>query len=322
VESALEWITERVMTGSTGDEDLTPQALSFLLRRYATTGRADLGELLGTALARALDRYARPAPDDRRAGDAPDQAGAEEWLIVFIEAAGLSEDARLWPVAASLTASLTGGWPSRRRFATALRGVEACLFATQLDPPAADVQTAIDELERIVGSAYVPGDGLANAMNGGQRSPGDLIDHVAAASALLTAYGIAGRLPYSMLAEELMQFARRSWWNERRGGFHAPMPSVEAGTSEVDRSTAPVERRQTNDLFAANCEAARVLCRLAALHRDQDYRHAAVIAEQSDYVGDAGRTLESLVDGYRASGADVALYGLALVEHETLLRSD
>ena len=40
-----------------------------------------------------------------------------------------------------------------------------------------------------------------------------------------------------------------------------------------------------------HCEAARVLCRLAALHDDADYRRAAVIAEGADYRDEAARIL-------------------------------
>jgi hypothetical protein len=98
-----------------------------------------------------------------------------------------------------------------------------------------------------------------------------------------------------MLAEELMQFARRRWWDEERGGFHA--------------NPAP---------FVSNCESVRVLCRLAALHEDADYRKAAVVAHQSDYADDAKRTLESLGLSYRDQGLDAARYGIALGEYLSL----
>ena len=64
---------------------------------------------------------------------------------------------------------------------------------------------AIDQLEHVVGGAYQPGagrDASATRAHGTSAISG-------AASALLTAYAITGRLPYSMLAEELMQTARR-----------------------------------------------------------------------------------------------------------------
>lgn len=305
---AVDWITDRVLQALVQGEPAPPRALTFLLRRYVETGREDLSDALGPALARALDRCS----SDPEAGPTS-TSGVEsaEWLMLFVEAAGFSEDERFCGAAAGLVAALVERWPSHGNVVPALRSVEACLSATRLERTNANAAAAIDELERIIGAAYLPGDGLARTTNGRMRELGDLLDHAAAASALLTAYAIAGRLPYSMLAEELMQFARRSWWDDARGGFHA-------GTANVERSTANVERRTSNDLFIANCEAARVLCRLAALHRDQEYRQAAVIAEQSDYADDAARTLESLLDEYRVMELEATIYGLALGEIQLL----
>ena len=113
------------------------------------------------------------------------------------------------------------------------------------------------------------------------RSPfvrGGLSDQVRSASTLLTAYMLTARLPYAMLADELMQPSRRT-------------------------------RRQTNAdaPFALTCDAARVFCRLAALHRDDDYRRTAVLAVDTDYVREATRTLDALAPSVartrRRSGA-------------------
>jgi hypothetical protein len=108
-------------------------------------------------------------------------------------------------------------------------------------------------------------------------------DHLRGASALLTAYEITGRLPYPMLAEELVAIGGRN--------VHA-----DAGVS-------------------IHCDAARVLCRLAALHDDPDYRRAAVIAPGAEYREDAARILA--VQSPRARGgspSDAAAYGIALAE--------
>ena len=152
---------------------------------------------------------------------------------------------------------------------------------------------AIDELERIVGGAYQPGEGMAHAIGAPVFARGDLSDQVRTAGALLTAYAVTDRLPYSMLAEELVQGARRTWWDAEHGGFLPTKP------------------------FAPNCEAALVLCRLSALHGDAGYREAAVVAADADYAGDAGRTLAALAATLEDPGVDVALFGLAL--HELLL---
>jgi hypothetical protein len=109
------------------------------------------------------------------------------------------------------------------------------------------------------------------------------IDQVRASAVLLTAFELTGRLPYSMLAEELIQHAQHQPW---------------------DRSDVVV-----------SCETARVLCRLAALHDDPEYRGAAVIADGADYRGDAARLVMQQSPRARAGApAHAALYGLALRE--------
>ena len=105
----------------------------------------------------------------------------------------------------------------------------------------------------------------------GIRARGSADDHVRGASALLTAFEITGRLPYSMLAEELIAVAG----------------------ARACRRRGPA---------SIQCEAARVLCRLAALHDDPDYRGAAVIAGGADYRAEASRILAA--ESARARAAD------------------
>ena len=143
-------------------------------------------------------------------------------------------------------------------------------------------------------AAYRPGRGLARAVNDPGGARGALADHVRTSSALLTAYDVSGRLPYPMLAEELMRFARETLWDEHAGAYH-------------DSADGP--RRP----FAINCEAARVLCRLAALHGRSDYRAAAVIRSDADYAGDAARILRAQRGTFREHGVRSAPYGLALL---------
>ena len=66
--------------------------------------------------------------------------------------------------------------------------------------------------------------------------------------------------------------------------------------------------------FTINCAAARVLCHLAALHADADYRAMAAVGQQVDYAERAHRTLSSLDGVYRQFGVDSAPYGLAIEE--------
>jgi uncharacterized protein YyaL (SSP411 family) len=151
--------------------------------------------------------------------------------------------------------------------------VDACLRAAGIVDPHELVPAAIDHLEHIVGGSYRPGEGVR----------GSAADQVHAASALLTAFEITGRLPYSMLAEELMQIARREPWPD-------------------------------TDLLG-HCEAARVLSRLAALHDDPAYRGAAIVATDADYRSDAARILAAQsARAHAAPTPHAAAYGLALRE--------
>lgn len=273
--AAIEWVTDRVLQALTRDEPIPPSALAFLLRRYAASGRADVGDALGAALARALDE----------ASAAGDPRGRAQWLSLFVEAAALSEDERLRTEAAALATALRQAWPAHDGLQPAMHSVAACLYAASALPdfvkPRDIVPAAIDELERVVRDVYRPGEGIAG---------GGLLDHAAMASALLAAFAITGRLPYSMLAEELMQFAARN---------------LEPGA-------------ERSDFFVATCEAARVRCRLARLHRDEDYRQVAVIAVDCDYAADAERALRSLAPIYCDYGVDAAVYGLALLDLQAL----
>ncbi len=236
-------------------------ALILSLRHFATTDREEVRETLGQGLTAALASYA----------DEPTFSGRAAWLSLFRDAAALSDDARLPAAAGCLVASLRHDWHRPARVADTACAIEACLHAADLDPDAAGalIAAAVDELERIVGRSYGPGEGI-----------GDYADHVRAAAALVTAYEVTGRLPYAMLAEELMQGSKRT-----------PAP---------DRG------------FTTACEAARVFCRLALLHDDAHYRASAVLAPNADYRADASRILAALAPSADAGAA--AQYGLALSE--------
>jgi len=286
-DAAVERIVQGVLDAIGRGEGESPAELLLLLRRYVSTGRPELSEALGTALARALDRCTSP---DRR------EDLSSEWLGVFVEAAAISQDERLPAAAESMVASMRRSWPARGELRASFRAVESCLAAAHLGNEDDVATSAIDELERIVGRSYEPGDGLT-----GQG----LLEHSAAASALLTAFAVAGRLPYAMLADELIQFSRRTWWNDTVGGFDANAePSIQN----------PDPRTQNAEGFLANCEMARVLCRMALLHADSSYRDIAVLAPRANYTEDARRTLARLAPPVDPTG-DSALYALALDEY-------
>ena len=299
--AAIDRITRVVLDAIAGGASAGPAAVTLLLHQYVATGRTDVRDALGPALAQAIDRCEHgeaealkgPAAlhDDRR-----DQRA--DWLMVFVDAAAIADDDRVGAAASSLLDALRSAWPSSGRVDLAMRSVDACLRAAHHDGNAMRIGAAIDELERIVSNVYEPGEGFTALVQPHAHEAGDLRDHLAAASALLTAYQVTARLPYSMLAEELMQFARRSWWDEHCGAFVRGRPA----NQEADR-------------FVGNAEAARVLCRLAVLHQDSEYRALAVIAHASDYDADARRTLEWLAALWSDRPLDAAAsYGLAVAE--------
>lgn len=276
---AVERLTESVLDALARDEP-TSSAVRFLLRRYAATGRDDIRLALEPALTQALDRWPEAARDEYPG-----------WLMLFAEAAAVSADERVREAAAGLAASLRQSWGRERRIAVAASGVEACLRADGLDVPGGNMQGAIDELERLVAAAYQPGEGLLPAVSGGRPR---LVDHVRTASALLTAFEGTGRLPYSMLAEELMQFAVRTLGDAGAAGFF-----------DADSEAKP---------FALNCEAASVLGRLAGLHGSPEYLQAAVVAADADYGRDAERILQWLAPAVPGMGLAGAVYGLAAAD--------
>jgi hypothetical protein len=245
---------------------------AFLLHCYLATDQTELGEALGLALAQALTLAAEDTT----------VLGRSAWLTLLVEATAIADDERIPPVMVELIAALRARWPAQSRIDEASASVEACLRAAEVVDAGDLVRDSIDQLERIVGGSYRPGNGLVREQDG-IRVRASLDDHARAASALLTAFDLTGRLPYSMLAEELIVFARRD-------------PSLSAG-------------------LEPQCAAARVLCRLAALHDDAGYRSAAVIAGDADYRAEAARILteqSALVTGATTSAA--AAYGLALLD--------
>ena len=137
----------------------------------------------------------------------------------------------------------------------------------------------IDDLEQLIRSNYEPGDGLVDA---------SLPDQLRTAVALLTAFELTGRLPYSMLAEELLQVVRRTAWDDEQGMFRTGV--------------------------AGNSLAVQVMCRLAVLRRDPSYMERAVVATSPSYEADAARILDRLSAMYRDAPAAAADYGLALLE--------
>jgi hypothetical protein len=193
--ATLDWLTTASSMRSRAASGWRRRA-AILLRRYSIEAR-ELTEPLGSALARELDRQAD--------GGCPDDP--EGWMAVFSEAAAISEDPRLPRAAARLLDGARTRWSSREPAAVdeVMRSAEACLLCVNLPEARELAAEAVDALERVVAGAYRPGQGVSHETGRATFVRGSLSDHVSTASALLTAYSLTARLPYAMLADELMQ---------------------------------------------------------------------------------------------------------------------
>jgi len=252
----IDWIADVIVAAIHRGDAIAPDALRFLLRRYCATDRADLRDALEPGLANALRCQAAAETTDERAA----------WLLLFSEAAAISDDDRLHGAGIDLIGALSREWGRATDVGTGAASVEACLLAgSHIVDPQAIVPEAIDELERIVAAAYRPGSGLARSVNdpGGDR--GALADHVRTSSALLTAYDFSGRLPYPMLAEELMQFARQTRWDAQAEAFHDSRRRGDPGGRRLrrrcrahSRLAGPYVPRPRGDERAVRTGAARL----------------------------------------------------------------
>jgi uncharacterized protein YyaL (SSP411 family) len=160
--------------------------------------------------------------------------------------------------------------------------VSSALHAAQaLDDPALG-EFAMKSLERVLLACYRPGAGVAHYLDGEPAVRGLLDDQVAMAAASLDAYEATGNIVYEMMAEELAQYALRTMWDERHGGFFD-----RASPDEHERIGL---MRQTLKPFVANCEAARVLRRIATSSGDHEFddRASATLAAIAPRAAEQG----------------------------------
>ena len=273
-EATLDALTDAIVAAIERDERVAPAALLLLLRRYSSGGRPDVAEALGTGFARELDYQARGGFEEDPTG----------WLAVFGEAAAASDDSRLAHAAARLVPLVCGRW-SAPAIDDRMQSIESCLLALAVPEARAVTAQAVDSIERSVAIAYRPGAGVLHEVPTEPGTPferGGLADHVCTASTLVTAYALSGRLPYAMLADELMQSVLRQ----------------------------PVQGAS----FISRCDAARVQSRLAALHREPEYRRTAVLPTATDYAKEAENALRELAYSVPSRSVDAARFGLALAE--------
>ncbi len=280
--TAIDATVEAILAALARGEAVAAVPLTFLLRCYGATDRADLRDALEPALADALDRHAC-------ARTVPEQSA---WLVLFADALSVSADERLSQVVTRLMGEVRRDWGRSSDIVPAAASIEACLRAARSLGAPAVVADAVDELERVAGAAYRPGRGVTA---GEAEAEPRLADQVTMASALLMAYHVTGRLPYAMLAEELMHGALRRFWNPQAGRFVEPV-------------------LDGHDAARVNADAARALAGVADLHEDAHYRSTAVIRGDAAYREIALRIVAAHEPGPLDAGSCSAAYGLALLD--------
>lgn len=122
---------------------------------------------------------------------------------------------------------------------------------------------ALRSLERVSLAAYGPGAGVAHYIDTEAHVRGLLDDQITMASAQLDAHDATGNIVYQMMAEELVHFAVRTMWDERNGGF------FDRALPESDECVGLMQYRLKP--FTGNCDAARLMRRLAATSGDQAF---------------------------------------------------
>jgi uncharacterized protein YyaL (SSP411 family) len=151
---------------------------------------------------------------------------------------------------------------------------------------------ALRSLDRIVLDHYRPGSGVAHCVEQDAPVRGLLDDQVATATALLDAFDTTADVVYQMMAEELARQLIPAFHDEGGGGLFDRAPS-ESDVGLLKHRMKP---------FVGNCEAARMLSRLARACSEPAFNH---LAEE---------TLRAVAGHAGAQGPLAAHYVLALRE--------
>lgn len=153
------------------------------------------------------------------------------------------------------------------------------------------LEFAVDAMEHVVAGTYERGGGIAHRAGSRTGVRGLLSDQVRSAAALLDLHALTDREVYLDMAQELMHFAIQHLWDTSGGGGF------------LDRVHGPEDvglLREPLRPFAVNCEAARVLLRLANITASPAFRDRAAA------------TLAAQTAAARAHGVDAAPYALAV----------
>jgi uncharacterized protein YyaL (SSP411 family) len=201
-------------------------------------------------------------------------------------------DPHYYAAAADVRRTLSGPPLSNRFYADATAAmVSAALQASRAFGDDGLRAFALKSLERVLLACYKPGSGVAHYSDGQPRVRGLLGDQVAMATACLDAFAATGNVVYEMMAEELAHFAVRTMCDEPGGGF------FDRARGESDEVIGLL--RQGLKPFAINCDAARMLRRVAAA------------SGAGDFAAYADRTLAAMAPFALQQGPLAAHYLLA-----------
>ena len=153
---------------------------------------------------------------------------------------------------------------------------------------------ALRSLERVVLRAYKPGAGVARYIDGADEIRGLLDDQVAMAAAHLDAFEVTEDVVHQMMAEEIVRQATIACGDKQGGGFF---------DRAVRHDDVGLLRRPLKP-FVANCEAARVLWRLATISGNEEF---GTLADE---------TLRAISPVAVAHGPLAAHYALAVRESQ------
>ena len=187
-----------------------------------------------------------------------------------------------------------GGWSGSQRGAdesvdhTLYSGANAIMASGVLRASAALNDTGLGEfalrsLERVLLTAYRPGEGVAHYIDDGRPFVRGLLDdQIAMASAQLDAYDATGNIVYAMMAQELAHYAIRTMWDDQQGGFFD-----RSVANEDERIGLMCDRRKP---FTSNCDAAGMLRRLTELSGEKDFadRSAVILATMAAQAASQG----------------------------------
>jgi uncharacterized protein YyaL (SSP411 family) len=143
--------------------------------------------------------------------------------------------------------------------------VSAALRAARVMDDDALRTFALQSLEYVVLRHYRPGGGVAHCIEAGNEVRGLLDDQIAMASAHIDAFDATGDIVYQMMAEELARQAIGACHDPAGGGFF----DRTSAQGDIGLLRCPLKP------FVANCEAARMLRRLAGISGDNAFSQLA-----------------------------------------------